>query len=82
MPNSLRSRISKLAYKGHISEDDARRIRDALEKQIPKKFVLKTTKMGISTWGCPNCGSAIVPHPNVTWCDWCGQKIDMNKEVE
>lgn len=31
MPNSLRARINKLAYQGHLSREDADRVRDALE---------------------------------------------------
>lgn len=31
MPNSLRSRINKLAYQGKLSKEDAERIRDALK---------------------------------------------------
>lgn len=44
MSNSLRSRVNKLAYQGHITKKDAEMIREALIKQRGNQSYLKVTR--------------------------------------
>lgn len=44
MPNSLRARINKLAYQGKLSQEDADRIRDALQLKAELKKELPVFK--------------------------------------
>lgn len=89
MPNSLRSRIKKLAHKGLISEKDLERIDNALVKyDIPQKVAYSFDNYHKKDMPvCPVCdcfltptyfftmdGSA--PKEKTTWCEHCGQKLD------
>lgn len=64
-------------------------VREALEKQIPKKIV--RVKLRPTQWGsgvhCPVCESeqeqtefftvdGTEPNEKITWCSGCGQKLD------
>ena len=59
---------------------------ESLEKQIPKKPVLKNTKgiVGIDMWHCPVCKNEIVSDWNKgianPYCHHCGQAIDWSEE--
>lgn len=44
MSNSLRARINKLAYQGKLSQEDADRIRDALQLKAELEKALSTLK--------------------------------------
>lgn len=72
MAHSLRSKVRKLVYQGHLTEKEGERIRDALAKQIPKKKILKDYEdFTGSYWACPDCGCEVDEY-----CPVCGQKID------
>lgn len=79
MPNSLRARINRLAYKGVLSRADADRIREALEKQIPKKPII--TNYGTVT-RCSVCEAIqyqAIPTVDFDYCKRCGQLLDWRK---
>jgi len=91
MSSSLRSRVNKLAYEGHISQADADRIRDALEKQMPKEVDFTVD----CSWGvktkqpvCSVCGHYLTKivfigdSNKVTYCEHCGQKVLWGDEDE
>lgn len=48
---------------------------DALEKQIPKKPNIETTKPYFIAYCC-NCGHKLIPSK---YCDHCGQAIDWSE---
>lgn len=80
MPNSLRARINKLAYQGHLSREDTDRIRDALEKQIPMKMIQEEDTA--HRLYCGKChayfgiyGDILIPSGS-KYCYKCGQRID------
>lgn len=82
MSSSLRSRVNKLAYEGHITQADADRIRDALVKHIPTKP--KKDSDGIY---CCICGYAVkLEYEGIIWvhgfCPYCGQLQDWSKVDE
>lgn len=52
------------------------RIRDALEKQIPKKPINWLDKKLI----CPRCNRADYIKPLEAYCKFCGQAIDWGEE--
>ena len=62
--------------------EDADRIIEALEKQIPKKPNFEGDgyadgAMVYDVWRCPNCDRAYeVDYDNYEYCPNCGQKID------
>ena len=57
-------------------------VREALEKQIPKKPILENTKgiVGINMWHCPVCKNEIISDWNKDianhYCHHCGQALD------
>ena len=59
---------------------------EALEKQIPKKPFLESTKgiTPIAIWHCPVCKDEIISNWNRDianpYCHHCGQAIDFGKE--
>lgn len=87
MPNSLRAKISKLAYKGLITRDDANRIREVLAKDIakkPKKVISKILNFTDVEYECPSCEKIVTSmEPKISlfagrniYCDMCGQRLD------
>lgn len=66
--------INVKTKEGHEIYSDAE---EALQKQIPKKPILKDT----FTTLCPNCGEEInTSHVVEEYCHKCGQAIDLNDE--
>ena len=57
---------------------------EAIEIQIPKKPTMKIVEKriikGCMYPHCPVCNTIPVPHPNVSYCDYCGQAIDWSDE--
>lgn len=51
-------------------------IKDALEKQIPKKPINWLGKMPI----CPRCNRADYIKPLESYCKFCGQFVDWSEE--
>lgn len=78
MPYSLRTKISKLRYQGHLTRDEADRIRDALAKQIPKKVDDEITSDNEFIGYRCKCGFFLGIARN--YCSNCGQKIDWSEE--
>lgn len=71
--------------KMRISKDFYKLIKEALEKQIPKKPYLGEV-LGYKSYLCPTCrGWILYPDERPTlgdlFCSFCGQKIDWS-EVE
>ena len=58
----------------------------ALEKQIPKKVVLRHIRKydGFDDGECPTCGNSVLRDgfSNDVYCDNCGQKLDWSEESE
>lgn len=56
----------------------------ALEKQIPKKVILRHIKKydGFDDGECPTCGNSVLRDgfSNDVYCDECGQKLDWSDE--
>jgi hypothetical protein len=55
---------------------NAKKITEALEKQIPKKITYQIGKNGLKHEKCPTCGSFRVFG---NYCTECGQKLDWGK---
>ena len=70
MGNSLKAKISVLTLKRDISSDEAKVIKEALDKQTPKKPVLLME--GFSFTACPVCGT----RTQTKYCPECGQCLD------
>ena len=62
--------------------EDADRIIEALEKQIPKKPIIKTNAYNKKFYECPNCRIDIedVIFSPYKYCRKCGQHIDWGNE--
>ena len=56
---------------------------EALEKHIPIRPILRIEEKGFNKGciypHCPICDTMPVPHPNVSYCDKCGQAIDWSE---
>lgn len=76
MSNSLRSRVNKLAYQGHITKKDAEMIREALIKQRERKPKLFKGHEGNYDI-CPCCDGLLVYY--LEHCHMCGQAIDWSE---
>ena len=82
MPNSLRKRVKKMAYKGEITSEEAERIRLALDKQIPSKPILVNVPLAGIEYHCGECSHTVyklwgfnneyVPK----FCSECGKKLE------
>lgn len=76
--------VSRLYEDVEISEDykNYKIVKDALEKQIPKKPILGYGRidwdgMYTDSWACPACNEEVpAPYCEYDCCTWCGQKID------
>ena len=87
MPNSLRKRVKKMAYKGEITSEEAEKIRLALDKQIP----MKPIKFGVykEDVECPNCKAGYLSlmrkdgwgneYTMFNHCGHCGKRLDWSK---
>ena len=53
---------------------------EALEKHMPIRPIMRIKEKGFNKGciypHCPICDTMPVPHPNVSYCDKCGQAID------
>ena len=56
---------------------------EALEKHIPIRPIIRMEEKGFNKGciypHCPICDTMPVPHPNVSYCDKCGQAIDWSE---
>ena len=56
---------------------------EALEKHIPIRPIMRIEERGLNKGciypHCPICDTMPVPHPNVSYCDKCGQAIDWSE---
>ena len=56
---------------------------EALEKEIPIRPIMRIEERGLNKGciypHCPICDTMPVPHPNVSYCDKCGQAIDWSE---
>ena len=56
---------------------------EALEKRIPIRPIMRIEEKGFNKGciypHCPICDTMPVPHPNVSYCDKCGQAIDWSE---
>ena len=56
---------------------------EALEKHIPIRPIMRIEEKGFNKGciypHCPICDTMPVPHPNVSYCDKCGQAIDWSE---
>lgn len=57
-------------------------IKEALEKQIPIKPIIKTNAYNHKFYKCPNCGIDIenVMYSPYVYCHKCGQKLNWGNE--
>ena len=57
---------------------------ESLEKQIPIRPIMRIEERGFNKGciypHCPICDTIPVPHPNVSYCDKCGQAIACENE--
>lgn len=72
-----------------ISKDCYKLIREALEKQIPKKayFGEALGYKGFNGYLCPICRNWLlypdeIPNSRDSFCSFCGQKIDWSEVAE
>lgn len=85
MANSLNARINKARYQGLINDEECKRIKEALEKQIAKEPCLEGDgyadgHMVYDTWICPNCDEHYeMEFEQHMYCPVCGQKIKWDK---
>jgi hypothetical protein len=79
MPYSLRVKVKKLVFQGHLTQKEGERIRDALAKQIPKEpYVYNAGWWGMD-WKCPTCNYQhvhTIEREKRNYCSVCGQKLD------
>ena len=56
---------------------------ESLENQIPIRPIMRIEERGFNKGciypHCPICDTMPVPHPNVSYCDKCGQAIDWSE---
>ena len=56
---------------------------EELEKRIPIRPIMRIEEKGFNKGRiyphCPICDTMPVPHPNVSYCDKCGQAIDWSE---
>ena len=56
---------------------------ESLEKGIPIRPIMRIEEKGFNKGciypHCPICDTMPVPHPNVSYCDKCGQAIDWSE---
>lgn len=56
---------------------------ESLEKRIPIRPIMRIEEKGFNKGRiyphCPICDTMPVPHPNVSYCDKCGQAIDWSE---
>ena len=56
---------------------------EALEKHIPIRPIMRIEEKGFNKGciypHCPICDTMPLPHPNVSYCDKCGQAIDWSE---
>ena len=52
---------------------------EALEKQIPKKPLNKTSALSGYYGNCPCCNTILCDFANYNYCDECGQKLDWSE---
>ena len=56
---------------------------EAVEKRIPIRPIMRIEERGLNKGciypHCPICDTMPVPHPNVSYCDKCGQAIDWSE---
>ena len=64
-----------------ISKDCYKLIREALEKQIPKKAKNITTTVYYKQGRCPNCNALLKNTMNI-FCSDCGQALDWSEDAE
>lgn len=70
-------------FEMRISKDCYKLIREALEKQIPRKCRIKSAEK-LQTFYCPTCEQVVVSRIENEWlagrlqkyCDNCGQALD------
>ena len=77
MPNSLRKRVKKMAYKGEITSEEAEKIRLALEKQIPSKPIILSPHE-FALFECPSCHDK-TQVGKFNYCQICGKKLDWSE---
>lgn len=83
MTSSLRTKVSKLKYQGHLTKDEADRIRDALAKQIPQAVDIdfipyNNTEDSARVFICPECTEEV--ERELDYCPSCGQRLDWSEE--
>ena len=82
MPNSLRKRVKKMAYKGEITSEEAEKIRVALDKQNHKKPIRFFLPLAGFQFNCPVCEHMVYKFWGYDndyipkYCSECGQKLD------
>ena len=89
MPNSLRKRVKKMAYKREITSEEAERIRNAISKTIPQK-VVRLSNFDKLEVECPKCDAGYLSlmrkggwgneYVQFNYCSNCGQAIDWSDE--
>lgn len=52
---------------------------EALEKQVPKKPLNKTSEFSGDYGYCPCCNKILCDFDNYNYCDKCGQKLDWSE---
>lgn len=70
-------------------DERLREVKNALEKQIPKKIKVRTNFEGLAELYCPSCDKRLISRIDGKWlgvrlenyCADCGQKIDWSAET-
>ena len=56
---------------------------ESLKKRIPIRPIMRKEERGFNKGciypHCPICDTMPVPHPNISYCDKCGQAIDWSE---
>lgn len=81
MPNSLRKRVKKMAYKREITSEEAERIRLALDKQMPRKVTQFEHEGNMYCW-CHECDHVemIKEIDFMNYCPNCGKRLDWSAD--
>ncbi len=79
---TIKYEVDEECHCGYI-ENELRLAMTALEKQIPKKVILRYDEQ--DSICCPNCKGALVSmdwydHWKCNYCEFCGQALDWSDE--
>ena len=91
MPNSLKTRLGKLKYKGIISDKDYERLCKALKQELRKGQWLRMSDLSEQEddrYKCSRCGNVVHYKDKMNlytfngWCGRCGSSNRREIEVE